>query len=146
MIRPPLRSRFPASRTECAFQIDRYLALEQRVVAVGNAREHHSADIVDEHVDAAVGSLGCIEHVGDGGRIADVGRQGPSAGCFDRSRQFLGRCGVGGIVDDDGETVGGKALCDRCANASLRAGDECYPAGAVDHFLLLRWLFAIARR
>jgi hypothetical protein len=38
--------------------------------------------------------------------------------------QVLGRLGLAGVVDDDGEAVAGQAFGDRAANAARGAGDD----------------------
>ncbi len=129
-IRPPSRSRFAASRSVLMlpFEVDRDLAVDQHVVALGDARQLHDAGIVDQHVDPAERRLRRVEHAGDRRRVADIrlGRDGAAAGRLDLAHQCLGFRRAARIIDDDGEAIRRQPLGDRGTDAPRGAGDDRY--------------------
>jgi hypothetical protein len=69
--------------------------------------------------------------VGDVGLVGD----GLAAGRLDLADQVLGRLGLAGIVEDDGEAVAGQAFRHRPADAARGAGDDRYLVALVGHFV-----------
>ncbi len=99
-MRPPVRRRFAASRMvlNVPFRLIGDVAVEERVVVLGERRHMHDAGVVDQHIDAAEGGFRRIEHPRDGGGIADIGLGGAglAAGLLDLLDQGLGRRGIAG--------------------------------------------------
>jgi hypothetical protein len=128
MMRPPVRNRREASRNvlNTPLGVDCDLAVEQRVVALGDRRHLHDAGIVDHHIDAAKRCLRTVEQTGDGGGIGDIGLLGGRAAlvALDLRHQRFGGGGVAGIVDDDGEAVAGQTLRDRSPDTTGGSGND----------------------
>ena len=126
-----------AQRIEGALQIDRDVAIEQCVAAVGDGRQAHDAGIVDQHVDAAERGFSRVEHARHGGDIRDVGlsRHGPAAGPLDPGDHRRRGSAVAGIVHHDGEAVLGQALGDRGADTAGGTGDDGNLIGLGGHDL-----------
>ncbi len=130
MTRPPdaqpVRG-FPHA-VEHALEVDGDLAVEQRIVGVGDGREQHDAGIVHQHVDAAERLRGLVEQMLDRRRVGDVGAHGDGAstGILDLRRLSFGVRRAARVVDDDREAVLAQAFGDRGANAARRSGhDRC---------------------
>ena len=127
MIDPAVSAQAPrgfSQGIEGALEIDRDDPIEQRVFALGDRRQAENAGIVDEHVDAAEGHLGRVEHAVDRLGIGDVGLgcNGPAAGRLDPGDDGIGRGGVAGVVHHDREAVLGEALRNGSADAAGWSG------------------------
>ena len=125
-----------AHGVEAALQIDRDLLVEGRVIGVGDLAELHDAGIVDQHVDAAERRFRCVEHAAHGTGIADIGLRGQraAAGGLDPVGDRLGRLGIAGIVDDDGEAVPGEPLGHCRTDPARSARYQSYLVGLLSHF------------
>ena len=141
MMRPPSRSRLAASRSvlNVPFRLIAIWLSNSASSVSAIASQLHDAGIVDQHVDAAERRLGRVEHARDRLRVADVGLggDGAAAGLLDLADQRLGFGCAAGVIDDDGEAVGGEPLGDGGADAARSAGDERDLVGAGVHFDLL---------
>ncbi len=75
MIRPPSRRRLAASRSVLNVPFRLTLIWRSKWASSASAIDEsmHDAGIVDQHVDAAEGRFGGVEHAAHGVRIADVG-------------------------------------------------------------------------
>ena len=115
MRRPPPRRRFAASRNVLNVPLRLTAMCRSKLVSSVSAHrsEVHDAGVVDQHVDSAECRLCGVEHPPERARIADVGLrpERPAAGLFDRANQRLGRGGILGIIDDEGEAVVRGSLC-----------------------------------
>jgi hypothetical protein len=113
MIRPPSRSRLPASRAiECALEVDRDELVEGVVGEFDDRREPHDACIIHGDVDAAEGLLGDVEHHRHPRRIGNIclSRDRFTACGCDPVHDFLRGFDATGIVHDDLEAVEGETL------------------------------------
>jgi len=113
-----------AHGVEAALEIDRDLLVEQRIVAVGDFGKLHDAGVVDQHIDAAEGGFRGVEHAAHRIGIADISLGGKRLAAlgFDFARQCLGGFNIAGIIDDDGEAIGGEMLRHRGTDAAGSAG------------------------
>lgn len=104
MMRPPLRSRFAASRQplNVPFRLMAIMRIERGIIGFGKARELHNAGVVHHHVNAAEGCFRSVEHAADGCWIAHVCLcgQGASTGCFDLAGKRFSFGLVACIVDE----------------------------------------------
>ena len=131
MIRPPLAQapcRF-AHHVEAAFEVDRDLRVEQRVITLRDAREAHDAGIVDDYIDAAEGGLRRIEHARHCGCVAYVrlSGRGLAASRLDCPHQLLCVLGAACIIDDHPEAVGRQSARDCSSDAARGAGHDGDP-------------------
>ena len=115
-----------AQSIEGALEIDGDLAIELRVVGVGNLGELHDAGVVDQYIDAAERFLRRVEQRAHGRRVGNVGldRDRLAARCFDLLDQRFSRRGIAGVVHGDGKAVPRQPLGHRGADAAGCTSDD----------------------